>query len=101
MNKLDISYVECHTSFKWKDGAISTDVNEFDVCFVKGQVYKLTMENYNYCWIKYGGGENYGPGGRFTMNDEITIGTDNYTNFFLTPTQTKRNQNLNKLLNDV
>ena len=100
------SYVECHTSFTWKDGVISTDVNEFDVCFIKGQIYKLTKEHNSYCWIKYVRGENYGPGGRFTMDNQITIGTDNlffpiYTNFFLTPKQTKRNQKLNKILNDI
>lgn len=98
----DFYYVECHTSFTYNYGKITTNVNEFDAIFIKGNTYKMTIEkskNYIAGWVKYGGNDTtYGPGGRFMIegdsNDWIK---SHYTDFFLTPTQTEREKKLKEL----
>ena len=94
-------YVQCHTSFTYRYGKIKTDVNEFDAVFVKGLIYKMTIEKGKYIagWVKYGTEDSYGPGGRFMVEGDSKGWLENhYTDFFLTPTQTEREQKLKEIL---
>jgi hypothetical protein len=100
-------YVECHTSFTYSYGKITTDVNEFDPIFIKGLVYKMTIEHtkspgikdYLAGWVKYDTCNNYGPGGRFMVEGDSNGWLKNhYTDFFLTPTQTEREIKLKEIL---
>lgn len=100
-------YVECHTSFTYSYGKITTDVNEFDPIFIKGLVYKMTIEHtkspgikdYLAGWVKYDTSNNYGPGGRFMVEGDSNGWLKNhYTDFFLTPTQTEREIKLKEIL---
>jgi hypothetical protein len=47
-------YVECHTSFTYSYGKIITDVDEFNVMYIKGNAYKMTIEHTDYIsgWVK-------------------------------------------------
>jgi len=101
-------YVECHKSFTYSYGKIITDVNEFNVMYIKGNVYKMTIEhtivspteNYISGWVKLEDDDNdYGPGSR-VMVEGKTNGwvPHDYTEFFLTPTQTEREKKLKELL---
>ena len=96
-------YVECHTSFTYSYGKITTDVNEFNVMYIKGNTYKMTIEhNTDYIsgWIKCQDDDNdYGAGSRLMLYGKITPWiTNDYTEFFLTPTQTEREKKLKELL---
>ena len=104
-------YVECHTSFTYNCGKITTDINDFDPIFIKGLVYKMTIEHtksqtkstgikdYLSGWVKYGPSNTYGPGARFMIggNSNGWI-KEHYTEFFLTPIQTEREQKLKEIL---
>lgn len=108
-------YVECHTSFTYSYGKITTDVNEFNVMYIKGNVYKMTIEqnlirlrsarqrnhsDYISGWIKCQDDDNdYGSGSRHMVEGEINGWIPHYyTEFFLTPTQTEREKKLKELL---
>lgn len=107
----DEYYVECHTSFTYSNGEIITDVNEFNVICVKGNLYKMTIElknlivnntssNYLSCWIKYSGDDvSYGPGVRLMFEGDSGGWINNhYSDFFLTIEQRERNIKLEQLL---
>jgi hypothetical protein len=95
-------YVECHTSFTYSYGKIITDVDEFNVMYIKGNTYKITIEHTDYIsgWVKLEDDDNnYGPGGRFMVEGDSNGWLKNhYTEFFLTPTQTEREQKLKEIL---
>jgi hypothetical protein len=78
-----------------------------DPIFIKGLVYKMTIEHtkspgikdYLAGWVKYDTCNNYGPGGRFMVEGDSNGWLKNhYTEFFLTPTQTEREQKLKEIL---
>lgn len=101
----DEYYVECHTSFTYRNGKLIIG-DEFDDMCIKGFSYKMTIEQhdeYNLsCWIKYGSDDSYGPGARFMFEGN----SDNwvkyhYSDFFITLEQTKRDKKINELLNDT
>ena len=95
-------YVECHTSFSYSYGKVITDVNEFNVMYIKGNVYKMTIEHSDYIsgWIKCQDDDNdYGSGSRHMVEGELNGWFPHYyTEFFLTPTQTEREKKLKELL---
>lgn len=95
-------YVECHTSFTYSYGKVITDVNEFNVMYIKGNVYKMTIEQGGYIsgWIKCQDDDNdYGSGSRHMVEGELNGWVPHYyTEFFLTPTQTEREKKLKELL---
>lgn len=95
-------YVECHTSFSYSYGKVITDVNEFNVMYIKGNVYKMTIEHSDHIsgWIKCQDDDNdYGSGSRHMVEGELNGWvTHYYTEFFLTPTQTEREKKLKELL---
>lgn len=95
-------YVECHTSFTYSYGKITTDVNEFNVMYIKGNVYKMTIEHTDYIsgWVKLEDNDNeYGTGSRFMLEGKLNGWVPHdYTEFFLTPTQTEREKKLKEIL---
>ena len=97
-------YVECHTSFSYSYGKVITD-NDFNVMYIKGNVYKMTIENgvgsdHISGWIKCQDDDNdYGSGSRHMVEGELNAWVPHYyTEFFLTPTQTEREKKLKELL---
>jgi hypothetical protein len=95
-------YVECHTSFTYSYGKIITDVDEFNVMYIKGNVYKMTIEHTDYIsgWVKLEDDDNdYGAGSRFMLEGKLNGWVPHdYTEFFLTPKQTEREQKLKEIL---
>lgn len=103
-----VTFVECKTSFTFRQGEIST---LGDQIFKKGEIYKLIIEEpwSQFCWIKVDStipSTGYGAGTRFlyresgvkNINDGHFKVYPNYTDYFLTPLQTLRNKKLNELL---
>jgi hypothetical protein len=101
-------YVECHTSFTYSYGygKITTDVDEFNVMYIKCNTYKMTImittiEHTDYIsgWVKIEDNDyRYGAGSRFMLEGKLNECDYDYTEFFLTPTQTEREQKLKEIL---
>lgn len=103
-----VTFVECKTSFTFRQGEIST--LGYPILFKKGEIYKLIIEVWSqFCWVKVDStipSTGYGAGARFLYRESDVKNINeghfkvypNYTDYFLTPTQTLRNKKLNELL---